>query len=261
MRQKTMKKWITGMALACMVLAAGGCSSAEKKEENTLIVGMDDTFAPMGFKNEEGELTGFDIELAEAVSEESGLNFTFQNIDWDLKESELENGNVDLLWNGYSITEKRKEKVLFSDAYMDNSQLIITRKDTGIKEKADLKGKSVAVQKNSSAYEALMKEADVAEQLKGGAPVQFDTNNDCFEDLKAERSDAIVVDETLARYYLKQQKDADRYVVLKDTFGSEQYAIGMRKEDTALCETLNKALGKLKENGRFDELRSKWFEE
>ena len=206
-----------------------------------------------------GKLVGFDVELAEAVSKKIGKKVEFQNIDWDLKETELESGNIDLIWNGYSITEERKKQVLFSDPYMENRQIIITTDKTGIKTKADIKDKTLSVQKNSSAYDAVMKDKDFVAGLKDGKPTQFDTNNDCFMDLESGRSDAIVVDETLARYYMKQQDNGVNYVVLDENFGKEEYAIGMRKDDTELCKHINKAMQELKDDGTFDNIKDTWF--
>ena len=247
------------LALCCtLTLAACGSETSNEESKEVLTIGIDNTFAPMGFL-QDGELVGFDVELARAVAEKIGVVVEFQNIDWDLKETELDAGNIDLIWNGYSITEKRKEQVLFSDAYMENKQLIITTDQTGIQSKEDLKGKTVSVQKNSSAYDAVMQDTAFVESLDGGKLTQFDTNNDCFMDLESGRSDAIVVDETLARYYMKQQDNGINYVVLDEDFGKEEYAVGMRKDDTELCNKINTALKELKEDGTFDTIKDKWF--
>ena len=117
----------------------------------------------------------------------------------------------------------------------------------------------MSVQKNSSAYDAVMKDKDFVAGLKDGKPTQFDTNNDCFMDLESGRSDAIVVDETLARYYMKQQDNGVNYVVLDENFGTEEYAIGMRKDDTELCKHINKAMQELKDDGTFDNIKDTWF--
>lgn len=257
-----MKKLIlTTFALLC-VFTLTGCGNTNESEagadKKVLKVGIDDTFAPMGFKKD-GKLVGFDIELARAVGKKINKEVEFQNIDWDLKETELESGNIDLIWNGYSVTAKRKEKVLFTDPYMDNRQLIITTDKTGIKTKDDIKGKTLAVQKNSSAYDAVMKDEAFVKTLNGGKPTQFDTNNDCFMDLESGRSDAIVVDETLARYYMLQQNNGVAYKVLDENFGVEEYAVGMRKSDEALCKQINTALKELKEDGTYDKIKAEWF--
>lgn len=255
------KKLFVFMMLIALCLV--GCSSTSVEsptEKKSFIVGLDDTFAPMGFKDASGEIVGFDVDLAKEVARRNGYEVTFLNVDWDLKETELANGNIDCIWNGYSITEERKQNVLFSDAYMNNSQLIITLNNSGITSKADLAGKVVSVQKNSSAYDAVNSDEAFVASLKNGELVQFDTNNDCFMDLEAGRSDAIVVDETLARYYIKQQPE-NIYTILDENFGTEEYAVGVRKNDEAFVNIINTTLSEMKADGTFDEIRNRWFEE
>ena len=232
-------------------------AAAELDKSKTYVMGMDDTFAPMGFRDEKGNIVGFDVDLAQKAAEEMGIKIECQPIDWTVKESELESGNVDLLWNGFSITPERQKKVLFSDPYMDNRQIIITLKDSPVNSKADLAGKRVTVQGESSALEAVMKD-DAFVKALAEPPVEYATNNECFKDIEAKRCDAIVVDEVLARYYMKQNGE-ENYKVLKDNFGEEQFAVGMRKDDVALQEALNKALKTLKDNGTYDEIYSKYF--
>lgn len=263
-----MKNWkLKWAALACLTLILGGCQKAAPAAEDRwealekqgyLTVGIDDTFAPMGFRDENNEITGYDIEMAEAVGEKLGLEFRFQTIDWSMKETELNNGNIDLIWNGYSITQTRQQQVAFSTPYLENRQLIITLADSEVQTKADLAGRSVAVQKESSALEAVMAEAELAASLKNGAPEEFDTNIDCFMNLEAGRSDAIVVDEVLARYVMNQ-RGASRYRVLDDNFGTEEYGIGMRKGDEKLRQKINEALAECGQDGTTAALKEKWF--
>lgn len=265
-----MKKLLMGCMVAVMSMSLlAGCSKPSNddlpamegyNEKGYLVVGLDDTFAPMGFKDSSGEIVGFDVEMAKEIGKIIALEMKFQNVDWDLKETEMNAGNIDLIWNGYSITEERKEMVLFSDPYLNNRQIIIVLKDSGVKTKADLAGKSLSVQKNSSALDAVSSDVAFTATLLDGKPTQFETNNDCFMDLEAGRSTAIVVDEVLARYYMKQ-KGTDIYEVLEEDFGEEEYAIGMRKSDTELCEKINAALQELKDNGTFDIIKNKWFSE
>ena len=229
-----------------------------KNEKSTLILGLDDTFAPMGFRDEKGELVGFDIDLAKEASKRMGVDIKFQPIEWSMKETELDNGNIDFIWNGFSITEERKEKVAFTKPYLENSQLIITLADSKINSKADLKGAAVAVQAESSALDAVNNEPDVTSTFKD--LVEFSTNNEAFNDLESGRSDAIVVDGVLARYYMKQ-KDEKAYKVLEENFGNEEYAVGLRKSDTELLGKLNAALDEIKKDGTYDKIYSKWFSE
>lgn len=273
-----MKKKLLTLTTLLMILLVG-CSGGGNKQENnaandggnnakqeaageldtskTYVLGMDDTFAPMGFRDEKGELVGFDVELAQAAAKEMGIKVECQPIDWTVKETELDSGNVDFLWNGYSITPEREKKVLFSDPYMDNRQIIVTLKDSPVNSKADLAGKRVTVQGESSALEAVTKDEAFVNSL-AEPPVEYATNTECFKDIEAKRCDAIVVDEVLARYYMKQNGE-DNYKVLDDNFGEEKFAVGMRKDDVALQEALNKALAKLKEDGTYDEIYKKYF--
>ncbi|MBQ4344017.1 MAG: amino acid ABC transporter substrate-binding protein [Erysipelotrichaceae bacterium] len=254
-----MKKLLTAALVLLFVLAGCGTSSNTDSNEK-LIIGVDDTFAPMGFRDENNELVGFDIDLATMIAEKIGIEIVFQPIDWAMKETELNSNNIDLIWNGYTITDKRKEQVNFTTPYLENRQIIVVLADSDINYKADLAGKSLSVQKESSALEAVLKEADLAASLKDGAPVEFDTNIDCFMDLEAGRSNAIVCDEVLARYVMKQ-RGAEKYRVLEDNFGEEEYGIGVRKSDTELLEKLNTALKDAKSDGSYDTLYQKWFAE
>ncbi len=273
-----MKKKLLTLTTLLMILLVG-CSGGGNKQENnaagdggnnakqeaageldtskTYVLGMDDTFAPMGFRDEKGELVGFDVDLAQAAAEEMGIKIECQPIDWTVKETELDSGNIDFLWNGYSITPEREKKVLFSDPYMDNRQIIVTLKDSPVNSKADLAGKRITVQGESSALEAVMKDEAFVNAL-AEPPVEYATNTECFKDIEAKRCDAIVVDEVLARYYMKQNGE-EKYKVLDENFGEEQFAVGMRKDDAALQEALNKALAKLKEDGTYDEIYKKYF--
>ena len=248
-----------------LVLLLTGCSSpktddtADKniEETKTLVVGLDDTFAPMGFRDDAGELVGFDIDLAKAIAAKIGYEVSFQPIDWAMKETELNSGNIDCIWNGYSITEERKTKVAFSTPYLDNAQLIITLSGSDIASKADLTDKIVAVQKESSALDAVTAD-DIAASIK--EIVEFDTNIDCFMDLEAGRCDAIVCDEVLARYIIKQRGE-DKYNILSDDFGKEEYGIGFRLTDSELVASVDKALEDLKADGTYKEIYTKWFSE
>lgn len=245
-----------------LVLLLTGCNATKTEEvkqdkTKTLVVGLDDTFAPMGFRDDKGELVGFDIDLAKAVAEKIGYEVSFQPIDWAMKETELNSGNIDCIWNGYSITEERKTKVAFSTPYLDNAQLIITLAGSDIDSKADLADKTVSVQKESSALDAVTAD-DIAASLK--EIVEFDTNIDCFMELDAQRCDAIVCDEVLARYIIKQRGE-EKYNILADDFGKEEYGVGFRLTDTDLVNSVNKALEDLKADGTYKEIYTKWFSE
>lgn len=248
-----MKKLLV-MLLVCLGLV--GCGN---QKGDALVIGVDDTFAPMGFRDENNELVGFDIDLANAMAKKMDTEIKFQPIDWSMKETELNGGNIDLIWNGYTITDKRKEQVNFTEAYLNNKQVIVVLSDSDVKTKEDLKGKVISLQKESSALEAVNADVAFVNALKD-KPIEFDTNIECFMDLEAKRSDAIVCDEVLARYVIKQRGE-DNYKVLEDNFGDEEYGIGVRKEDKELLDNLNKALNECKEDGTYKEIYNKWFAE
>lgn len=249
--------------ILCFVLISGlmaACGGQTKSSENTIVVGLDDTFVPMGFKDDNGEIVGFDVDLAKAAAKKIGYNVKFQPIDWAMKETELESKNIDAIWNGYSVTEERQQKVDFTKSYLKNKQVIITLKDSNIKDKNDLKGKVVAVQGGSSAEEALQKNKDIIKTFKGQDLILFDNNNDAFMDLEAGRTDAVVADEIMARYYISKIGN-EKFKILNDDFGKEVYSIGLRKGDETLKEKLNNALLELKKDGTMEEISKKWFGE
>lgn len=260
--------------LGTSLIACGGSDSQAASESNgneteakgtlekkELIIGLDDTFVPMGFKDENGELVGFDVELAKAVCEKLGKEYEFQAIDWSMKETELNSGNIDLIWNGYSISDERKEKVEFSKAYLDNKQIIVTLADSSINKKADLEGKKVGAQNQSTAVDAVKAdESNIIEKFDGGDLVTFENNNDALMDLEAGRLDAIVVDEILARYYI-EARGSEKYKILDDNFGDEQYGVGIRKGDAEFVKAFNKALDEVISDGTAGEISKKWFGE
>ena len=264
MYKKMMASFVGAMAL---VLVGCGSNSTETDsyeqivEEGGFTVGLDDTFAPMGFRDSSGEVVGFDIDLANEVAERLDLEVDFQPIDWALKETELNNGNIDAIWNGYTITEERKKQVDFSTPYLENSQIVIVLEDSSIQAIDDLSGKVVAAQQSSSAVDAINADpSNIVEEFANQEVVVYPSNNDVFNDLGSGRSDAIVVDETLGRYYMKQNDDVD-YRVLEENFGDEEYAVGFRKVDDQLTQAVNGALEEMKTDGTFDEIYAKWFAE
>lgn len=252
-----MKKLIV-ILLGLAILSGCGQKKTDSfetmKEKGEIIVGLDDTFVPMGFRNDKGEIVGFDVDLAKEIFGRIGLTPKFQAIDWSLKETELNNGNIDVIFNGYTITDARKEKVNFSDPYLDNRQIIITLATSDINTKADLAGRVVSVQKESSAYDAVTSDGDIVANLKDGQLITFDSNLELFLDLEAGRSDAIVLDEVLAKYVLLT-KNADEYRILEDNFGNESYGIGFRKADTTLRDKVNDALKEIIADGKFEEIK------
>ncbi|MEM5769867.1 MAG: amino acid ABC transporter substrate-binding protein, partial [Bacillota bacterium] len=181
-------------------------SWAKVEAAGTFILGFDETFAPMGFKDESGNYVGFDIELAKEVASRLGLGEpTLMPINWDSKVMELNAGNIDLIWNGLTITEERKAEMLFSDPYMNNRQIIVVKADSAIQSKADLAGKIVAAQADSSAMTAIKAEPDVMDSF--GDLVENPDYVEALMELKQGSVDAVVVDETMGSYYISQDEN------------------------------------------------------
>lgn len=251
------------MFLAVFFLAQVNVSAQSDKVidlDAPVVIGFDDTFAPFGFKNEAGEYVGFDLELAAEIFSQMGVAYRFQPIDWSMKETELNTGNIDMIWNGYSITEEREKVVLFSIPYIENRQIIIVAADSNIQSKEDLMGKSLATQEQSASLEAILADDEFVNTL-GSDPVTYATFVEVFSDLNNGRVDAIVVDETLASYFLEQAGNAGDYRILEENFGEEEYGVGFRKSDAAFVEEFNDILSKMIEDGRFAEIKSNWFTE
>ncbi|WP_300382861.1 amino acid ABC transporter substrate-binding protein [Clostridium sp.] len=246
------------LAIGLVSCGKGENSSSTSMNKGKLILGFDDTFVPMGFKDEKGEYTGFDIELSKEIGKKLNKEIIFQPIDWSMKETELNNGNIDFIWNGYSITEERKEKVDFSKAYLNNRQVIITLSDSKINNKDDLKEAIVGAQNQSSAVDAIETDSDIVETFKDGTIVTFETNSEALMDLEVGRLDAVVADEILAKYYINL-RGADKYKILTEDFGKEAYAVGMKKGDTKLVEAFNKAFDDVVNEGKAGEISKKWF--
>ena len=254
---------LKGLVLLVIPVVLMGCANNKEKsissmDKATLIVGLDDTFAPMGFKDENGELTGFDVELAKELGKKLDKKIEFQAIDWSMKETELNAGNIDFIWNGYTITEDRQKLVEFSKPYAKNRQVIVTLADSNIKSKSDLKGKIVAAQNESSAIVAMEKEADLYNSFDGGKAVTFEDNNQALMDLEAGRVDVVVADEVLIRYYISL-KDPSMFNVLEENFGDEEYGIGIKKNDIKTVEAVDKALNELRDDGTMEAISQKWF--
>jgi len=254
-----MKRFIFTLLIVFSAVFFASCvkTQVSNNESKIVVVGLDDTFAPMGFKNEKGEIVGFDVDLAKEVFKRLGYEVKFQPIDWAMKESELNSKKIDVIWNGYTITEERKQKVDFTKPYLINRQVIVVLKNSNINKKVDLEGKKVAAQLNSSSQEAVEKEKEFLSKLKDGKLYLYETNNDALMELENGRVDAVVVDEILARYYIKL-KGEDNFRILEDNFGSEEYGIGFRKGDE-LKDKVEKTLEEMKKDGTFEKIYSNWF--
>lgn len=223
--------------------------------KGSFMMGLDENFPPMGFREEGGELTGFDVELAKAVAEEMGIEVELMPINWKANILELESGNIDVIWNGFTITDERKEKLLMSAPYMENDQIVVVKSGSPITTLADLEGKKVAVQDGSSAQEAIADNEEVNNAI--GEQIDFTDNVTALMDVSNGQVDALVVDSIVADYYTS--KKPGEYTILDESLAAEQYGIGFRKGDQSFHDELMAAMNRLIENGKFAEISNEWF--
>ena len=268
-----MKKFKLLITLLISVLIISGCASggSEKpikdnwedfQKNKKVVIGFDNTFVPMGFQDKSGNNVGFDIDLANAVFEKYGIKVEWQAINWDLKETELKNGNIDLIWNGYSKTEERESIIQFTKQYMINEQVIVTKKSKNIKSINDLKDKILGAQNGSSGYDTFNEKPEVLKNIvKNNDATQYESFNEALIDLENDRIDALLIDRVYANYYLKQQNKLDDYNIINAGFDSEAFAVGARKADITLVNKINEAFFELYSEGKFQEISNKWFGE
>jgi polar amino acid transport system substrate-binding protein len=268
-----MKKIVFTLALlgAAMVVfasgageAAGGSAEAEGDQslqqildKGELVLGLDDSFPPMGFRDEDGEIVGFDIDLAKEVAARLGVELRLQPIDWDAKILDLNSGDIDVIWNGLTITDERKESITFSKPYIANRQIVIVQADSGIDTKADMAGAVVGIQLGSSAEDAI--NSDPATLATFDEVSKYQDNVQALLDLEVGRIDAVVVDEILGRYYISQKPGV--FDVASDFFAAEEYGIGFRMGEFAFQEAVDAALDEMVADGTAAEISEKWFDE
>ena len=264
-------KWL--VSLCCFIsffIVGGGSVDAQTgdqavlekpvpKEGDTVRVGLDDTFAPMGFRNDKGEVVGFDIDLAKAIGDLYGWKMEFQPIDWAMKETELNTGNIDMIWNGLGITPDREKQMLFSKTYYESPGIIITKKGSPIQKLEDLEGKKVSTQSGSTTAKYIQAWPNGLYQKLNGQPVLYSSYNEVFSDLDSGRVDAVATDSCYGRYVM-QVRGADKYAFfVDDSHPAEPFGVGMRLGDQALKEKIDQGISQLKENGKYDQIVEKWF--
>lgn len=232
--------------------ATGEDNSLQKVlDSGEFILGLDATFKPMGYTNENDEIVGFDIDCAEEVCARLGVKLVKQPIDWDTKEQDLDSGKIDCIWNGMSINASRQEVMNLSEPYMKNEMVFVVTAGSAIASQADLDGKTVAVQSGSTAQEILENAGlNITENALA-------TNVECLQQLELNLVDAVFMDSVVANYEIKESgKD---YVLLSDGLEEEEYAIGFRKNDQALRDKVQQTLSEMKADGKLGEISEKWF--
>ncbi|MFC6207428.1 amino acid ABC transporter substrate-binding protein [Levilactobacillus tongjiangensis] len=230
------------------------------KKNKKVVIGLDDSFVPMGFRQKSGKLVGYDIDLARAVFKLYGVKADFQSIDWNMNVTELHNGTIDLIWNGFSITPQREKQVAFSDTYLNNDQVLVTLKKDNITSYAGMQGKVLGAQTGSSGandidtYPKLLKD-----RIKNHEAVTYDSFTNAFIDLNVGRIKGLLIDSTYANYYIKHQAHPEDYRVTVGSFPKEKFAVGTRKGDVTMRRKINAGLKRLAANGQLKKINEKWF--
>ena len=227
---------------------------AKTTDGGTLIVGFDQDFPPVGFVGDDGEYTGFDLELAQEVAKRLGLEYKAQPIAWDSKDMELESGNIDCIWNGFTMTG-REDDYTWTEPYMANQQVFVVANDSDINSQADLAGKIVEVQADSSAEAALKEAPELTATFK--ELLTTADYNTAFMDLEQGAVDAIAMDVIVAGYQI-QQRNAD-FKILDDSLSEEEYGVGFKKGNTELRDKVQSTLEEMAEDGTLQEVSEKWF--
>lgn len=276
-----MKKKFIGILMSLAVVASltacGNSESAENKdtqtatnettenetaddpeaveEKTTFTVGFDASFPPYGYKDDNGEYVGFDLDLAQEVCDRLGYELVKQPIDWDAKDMELSSGTIDCIWNGFTMNG-REDKYCWSEPYIDNSQVFVVAADSDIKTKADLAGKTVVVQADSSALKALESDENVELTNSFAELVQVSDYNTAFMNMEAGAADVVAMDVGVAKYQLEERNG--EFIILEEELASEVYGVGFDLSNTALRDQVQGALDEMIADGTFIQIAEKW---
>ena len=251
------------LAAVLAAVAFSGCTQSgntdeswnKVKESGQLVLGLDDGFPPMGFRDENNNIVGFDIDAAEEVCKRLGVKLVLQPVVWETIEQELNTGKIDCIWNGFTITDSRKENILFSKPYMYNRQVLVVKKDSEYSKLSDFEGKKLALQAGSSAAVALDASPDFKSKLKD--VVEFDDNLTALMDLEKGGVDVVLMDEVVANYNIQTREAGIK--VLDEELATEEYGVGFRKKDNALMSKVQETLEAMSEDGTLTKTSEKWF--
>lgn len=255
-RNPKMKKTAFLLAILTLLLAAVSLPSCSKSTQTvfkpegtsngTLKLGFDASYPPYGYLDTEtNQYAGFDIEFAKLVCAKLGLTLELVPIDWEIKDKELNSGNIDCIWNGFTY-ETRENDYEWTDRYLDNTIVVLVKADSGISSLADLSGKTVSVQTGSSGESALKNNEELVGSFQNGKYLTCPDYTQGFSELKAGAFDALVIDEAVARYLVDGKSE---YTILEETVNREQYGVGFKKGNTALCEQINNAMKEIAADG------------
>ena len=247
---------VMGTASAGLFDFLGSSDTASGNDNSTFIVGFDAEFPPYGYQDDDGNYTGFDLDLAKEVCERNNWTFKAQPIDWDSKDAELDSGSIDCIWNGFTI-DGRENDYLWSNPYFDNKQIFVVKSDSGIQSIADLSGKTVETQKDSSALAALQGDnKTIADSF--ATLTEVADYNTAFMDLESGACDAVAMDIGVAEYDIGQKNDTDAYSILNESITTEKYGIGFKKGNDALKDQVQSTLDEMFKDGTVAKIAEKY---
>lgn len=270
MKKSVFTRFLAAAAALSMLAVSAGCggkdssseSGSSSKEDNSLqevidsgkfVLGLDATFKPMGYTDENDEIVGFDIDVAEEVCERMGVDLVKQPINWDTKEEDLDAGRIDCIWNGMSVNPSRAEAMNLSDPYMKNSMVFVVPADSDAETMSDLADAAIGVQ-NGSTAQTILEGSEIGSSCSIQAMA---TNIEALQQMEFGLVDAVFLDSVVAEYEITSSgKD---YVILPDGLEEEEYAIGFRKNDQKLRDEVQKILGEMKADGTLGKISTEWF--
>jgi polar amino acid transport system substrate-binding protein len=260
------------IALLCVLIAAGTVFAGGKKQaagtttggdnslqsildKKKLIMGLDDSFPPMGFRNERNEIVGYDVDLAKEVAKRMNIELVLQPIDWAAKEQELNTGEIDCIWNGFTITEERKKNLLFTPPYLRNAQVVVVKGDSPVRTMRDLAGKVAGTQAGSASIDAI----DDAPEFKASLKdiVQYRDFLTALMDLDVGGTDAVVIDLVVANDNIN--RSGKNFRILDDRLDEEEFGIGFRMRDKTLCDKVWETLLAMAQDGTVARIATQWM--
>lgn len=249
---------VLGIIVVIVLLALGICLNlnGDTQDDNTFVLGMDDNFPPMGFRNENNELVGFDIDLAQEVCNKLGLELKVQPISWAAKEQELDSGNIDCIWNGFGYTEERNEAMTLSEPYLKDKSMFVVRTDSPYNSQEELIGKKIGIQ-NGSVQERRLAESDFGKSL--GEVIGYSDYLTALMDLETGNVDAVYMSEISGNYIMNEQ--GKEFKTFDASIGEESkgMVVAFKKGNVELKDKVDKAIEELRQEGKLSEISIKWF--
>ena len=237
-----------------LLTGCGGNSDIKSK----VVIGIDDEFAPMTFRAENGEIVGFDIDLAKEAARRLNIEIEFKPIDWNNKRMEITSRNIDMIWSGCDVMDEYKEYMIFGKPYMDNRQIVLVKKDSNlnIRSEYELEDKIVGTQAGSNSEDYVAQNAKLLNSLR-----DFKTYQSCingFNALEGGEIDALIVDEIAGRYEIT--KNADKFKAMEVTIGDVTvFGVGFRKDNEELRDKVQKVFDEMIKDGTAQKISMQWF--